>query len=51
MKGVNILMDINSGSVHIVDDTAYALSAVVAPGMTEDCPEDFLRRLSDSFSE
>ena len=51
MKGVNILMDINSGSVHIVDDTAYALSAVVAPGMTEECPEDILRSLSDSFSE
>ena len=26
MKGVNILMDINSGSVHVVDDAAYALS-------------------------
>ena len=51
MKGVNILMDINSGSVHIVDDAAYALSAVVAPGMTEECPEDILRSLSDSFSE
>lgn len=50
MKGVNILMDINSGSVHIVDDAAYALSAVVAPGMTEECPEDILRSLSDSFS-
>ena len=51
MKGVNILMDINSGSVHIVDDAAYALSAVVAPGMTEECPEDILRSLSDSFTE
>lgn len=49
MKGVNILMDINSGSVHVVDDAAYALSAVVAPGMTEECPEDILRSLSDSF--
>ena len=43
MKGVNILMDINSGSVHVVDDAAYALSAVVAPGLTEECPEDILR--------
>ena len=51
MKGVNILMDINSGSVHVVDDAAYALSAVVAPGMTEECPEDILRSLSDQFTE
>ena len=51
MKGVNILMDINSGSVHVVDDAAYALSAVVAPGMTETCPEDILRSLSDRFTE
>ncbi|MDD6611031.1 MAG: thioether cross-link-forming SCIFF peptide maturase [Clostridiales bacterium] len=50
MKGVNILMDINSGSVHVVDDAAYALSAVVAPGMTEECPEDILRSLSDQFT-
>ena len=51
MKGVNILMDINSGSVHIVDDAAYALSAVVAPGLTEECPEDVLRSLQDEFTE
>lgn len=51
MKGINILMDINSGSVHVVDDAAYALSAVVAPGMTETCPEDILRSLSDRFTE
>lgn len=51
MKGINILMDINSGSVHVVDDAAYALSAVVAPGMTEECPEDILRSLSDQFTE
>ncbi|MCD8357331.1 MAG: thioether cross-link-forming SCIFF peptide maturase [Clostridia bacterium] len=50
MKGVNILMDINSGSVHVVDDAAYALSAVVAPGMTEQCPEDIIRSLSDQFT-
>ncbi len=50
MKGVNILMDINSGSVHVVDDAAYALSAVVAPGMTETCPEDIIKSLSDQFT-
>lgn len=50
MKGINILMDINSGSVHIVDDAAYALSAVVAPGMTEHCPEDIIRSLSGEFT-
>lgn len=50
MKGVNILMDINSGSVHVVDDAAYALSAVVAPGMTEHCPDDILKSLSDQFT-
>lgn len=50
MKGINILMDINSGSVHIVDDAAYALSAAVAPGMTEHCPEDIIRSLSGEFT-
>lgn len=50
MKGLNVLMDINSGSVHIVDDAAYALSAVVAPGMTEKCPEDIMLSLSDEFT-
>lgn len=51
MKGINILMDINSGSVHVVDDVTYALSAVVAPGMTEECPEDIIRSLSDTYTK
>lgn len=50
MKGINILMDVNSGSVHVLDDCAYALSAVAAPGMTAECPEDILRSLSGEFT-
>lgn len=50
-NGVNILMDINSGSVHVLDDAAYAVSGAVAPGMTEECPEDLIRSLRDEFTE
>lgn len=46
LKGVNILMDINSGSVHVLDDISYAVSGAVAPGMAPECPEDIVRSLS-----
>lgn len=51
LKGVNILIDVNSGSVHVLDDVSYAVSAVVAPGMTEKCPEDIILGLSQYSRE
>lgn len=46
LKGVNVLIDVNSGSVHVLDDISYAVSAVIAPGMVPECPEDIIAGLS-----
>ena len=34
-NGYNIVMDINSGSIHVVDDIVYDLIPVVEPMVTE----------------
>lgn len=59
LKGENFLLDINSGSVHVLDDVSYAVSGLVDENMTETCPDDIISNLSqfdkneviDSYNE
>ena len=53
LLGLNIVMDIYSGAVHIVDDAAYdVLDHLGEPFLPEDvCPPQIIDALSDKYSE
>jgi uncharacterized protein len=51
MKGVNFLLDINSGSVHVLDDVAYAVSGALSAPMEEACPAAVLAALPQYTKE
>ena len=38
-NGYNIVMDVNSGSVHVVDDVVYDVIPLVEEALTTGCPE------------
>ena len=40
MKGINIVIDVNSGAVHVLDDAAYKLTEFLTAPMCEECPEE-----------
>lgn len=50
-KGVNFLLDVNSGAVHVLDDVSYAISEFLTPEMGETCPQDLLERLPQYAAE
>ncbi|EGC03275.1 MULTISPECIES: thioether cross-link-forming SCIFF peptide maturase [Ruminococcus] len=49
LAGYNILLDVNSGGVHIVDDLTYDLLDRVEPPFAESCPKDVMDRLSRTY--
>ncbi len=50
LSGYNVLLDVNSGGVHIVDDLTYDLLDNVEPPFDEVCPEAVVKKLSKSYS-
>ncbi|MBQ1463531.1 MAG: thioether cross-link-forming SCIFF peptide maturase, partial [Ruminococcus sp.] len=46
LGGFNIVLDVNSGGVHIVDELTYDLLDNVEPPFEEKCPEDVVKKLS-----
>ena len=50
LSGFNILLDVNSGGVHIIDDLTYDLLDNVEPPFSENCPEDVVAKLSKLYS-
>ena len=38
-NGLNFLLDVNSGAVHLLDDVSYAVSGLIGEQMEETCPE------------
>lgn len=60
LNGYNIVLDVHSGAVHIVDDVTYEVLDHISPPLTKDCPDTVLASLqgryekqaiSDSYSE
>ncbi len=51
LNGFNIVLDVNSGGVHIVDELTYDLLDNVEPPFTEECPEKVLEKLSKVYDE
>lgn len=44
-KGLNFLLDVNSGAVHLLDDVSYAVSSLIDEKMTETCPDAIVEAL------
>lgn len=44
-KGLNFLLDVNSGAVHLLDDVSYAVSDLIDEKMTETCPDAIVEAL------
>lgn len=51
LNGYNIVLDVNSGGVHVVDDITYDLLDNVEPPFEENCPEKVIEKLSRFYSE
>lgn len=49
LSGFNILLDVNSGGVHIVDDLTYDLLDNVEPPFNANCPEEVVTKLSKAY--
>ncbi|MBR1863643.1 MAG: thioether cross-link-forming SCIFF peptide maturase [Ruminococcus sp.] len=49
LSGHNVLLDVNSGGVHIVDDLTYDLLDNVEPPFEDKCPEGVMKKLSRSY--
>ncbi len=45
LAGYNIVLDVNSGGVHVVDDLTYDLLDNVEPPFSEKCPENVVEKL------
>ena len=49
LAGYNVLIDTNSGGVHIIDDLSYDLLDNVQPPFEEKCPENILDKLGKVY--
>ena len=45
-KGINFLLDVNSGAVHVLDDLSYELAGLVDEHMGETCPQEIVDKMS-----
>ncbi|MDE5937164.1 MAG: thioether cross-link-forming SCIFF peptide maturase [Ruminococcus sp.] len=50
LNGFNIVLDVNSGGVHIVDELTYDLLDNITPPFEEKCPENVIEKLSRAYS-
>lgn len=49
-KDLNILLDVNSGGVHVVDDVVYDLADFVEPPFHSECPNEIICKLKEKYS-
>ena len=49
LNGLNIVLDVNSGGVHLVDELTYNLLDEVAPPFEAECPQAIVDRLSEKY--
>ena len=50
LNGLNIVLDVNSGGVHLVDELTYDLLDEVEPPFEAECPQAIVDRLSEKYS-
>ena len=50
LNGLNIVLDVNSGGVHLVDELTYDLLDNVEPPFEAECPQEVVDKLSKSYA-
>ncbi len=50
LNGYNILLDVNSGGVHVVDDVTYDLVSLLQPPLAAECPNELFDALCDRYT-
>ena len=50
LNGLNIVLDVNSGGVHLVDELTYDLLDNVEPPFEAECPQSVVDKLSHSYA-
>ncbi|MCR4639103.1 thioether cross-link-forming SCIFF peptide maturase [Ruminococcus sp.] len=50
LNGLNIVLDVNSGGVHLVDELTYDLLDNVQPPFAAECPQNVVDKLSKSYA-
>lgn len=48
---MNIVLDVHSGGVHIVDDLTYELLDEINPPIEKECPASIIEKFSDRYSK
>ena len=48
-NGMNIVLDVNSGGVHVVDDITYDMLDYVSPPFETECPDNVVSNLSQKY--
>ena len=51
LNGYNIILDVNSGAVHIVDELAYQLAQMLEPPLADSCPDKIIEQLIPNFEK
>lgn len=50
LNGYNIVLDVNSGAVHVLDDLSYQLVNALEEGnIPEKCPEELIERFAPQY--
>lgn len=49
LKGYNIVLDVNSGGVHVVDELTYDMLDNVMPPFSKECPENVVDKLTKFY--
>lgn len=47
----NIVIDVNSGGIHVVDDLFYAMLEHTQPPLSEQCPDSLINQFKDDYNE
>ena len=51
LSGYNVLLDVNSGGVHLIDDLTYDVLDNVEPPFDEECPQSVIDKLTKAYPE
>lgn len=52
LNGYNIVLDVNSGAVHVLDDLSYQLVSALGEGrdqLAEECPQELITRFGPAY--
>ena len=51
LNGYNIVLDVNSGAVHVVDDLAYEILDFTDENMSKNLSADVIEKLSEKYEK